>query len=166
MQLHRLLYMEEVKWLKFMLSRELAVRPPMNDKKEAKLLAGNCVKLHRDGEIIGYAEIKKLGNHTEISTVLVDPSHRNRGVGKELISKVVESIGSGKILSFTKNPAMAKVLQDLNFKSIGWPGFWTATVLTFNTIARLFSMLIRFEFRRIWQQGKGIHKYERYELTK
>ena len=50
MQLHRLLYMEEVKWLKFMLSRELAVRPPMNDKKEAKLLAGNCVKLHREME--------------------------------------------------------------------------------------------------------------------
>ena len=61
---------------------------------------------------------------------------------------------------------MAKVLQNLDFKSIGWPGFWTATVLTFNTFARLFSMLIRFEFRRIWQQGKGIHKYERYELIK
>ena len=165
MHLHGLLYMEEVEWLKAMLSRELAVRPPMNNKKEAKLLAGNCVKLHRDGEIIGYAEIRKVGNHTEISTVLVDSSHRNKGLGKELISKAVESIGSGKILCCTKNPVMAKVLQGLDFNSIGWPGFWTATVLMLNTFARLYSMLIRFEFRRIWQQGKGIHKFERYELT-
>ena len=69
MQLHRLLYMEEVKWLKFMLSHELAVRPPMNDKKEAKLLAGNCVKLHRDGEIIGYAEIRKVFSVSKIGKI-------------------------------------------------------------------------------------------------
>ena len=158
--------MEEVKWLKAMLRRELEVRPPMSDKKEAKLLAGNCVTLYRDGGIIGYAEMRKVGNHTEISTVLVDSSQRNKGVGKELILKAIESIESGKVLCCTKNPAMAKVLQNLNFKSIGWPGLTTATMLTFNTFARLFSMLIRFEFRRIWQQGKGIHRYERYELSK
>ena len=158
--------MEEIEWLKDMLSRELEVRPPMNDKKEAKLLAGNCVTLYDGLSIIGYAEMRKVGGHTEISTVLVDPSQRNKGVGKKLILKAIKSIESGKILCCTKNPAMAKVLQNLDFKSIGWPGFWTATVLTFNTFARLFSMLIRFEFRRIWQQGKGIHKYERYELIK
>lgn len=161
-----LLFMEEVQWLKAMLRRELEVRPPMSDKKEAKLLAGNCVILHDRGEIVGYAEMRKVGKHTEISTVLVDPSQRNKGVGKELILKAVESIENDKILCCTKNPAMAKVLQNLDFKSIGWPGFSTATVLTLNTFARLFSMVIRFEFRRIWQQGKGIHKYERYELTK
>ena len=110
--------------------------------------------------------MRKVGNHTEISTVLVDSSQRNKGVGKELILKAIESIESGKVLCCTKNPAMAKVLQNLNFKSIGWPGLTTATMLTFNTFARLFSMLIRFEFRRIWQQGKGIHRYERYELSK
>ena len=135
--------MEEVKWLKAMLRRELEVRPPMSDKKEAKLLAGNCVTLYRDGGIIGYAEMRKVGNHTEISTVLVDSSQRNKGVGKELILKAIESIESGKVLCCTKNPAMAKVLQNLNFKSIGWPGLTTATMLTFNTFARLFSMLIR-----------------------
>ncbi len=158
--------MEEVKWLKAMLRRELEVRPPMSDKKEAKLLAGNCVTLYRDGGIIGYAEMRKVGNHTEISTVLVDSSQRNKGVGKELILKAIESIESGKVLCCTKNPAMAKVLQNLEFKSIGWPGLSTAIVLTFNTFARLFAMLIRFEFSRILQQGKGIHKYERYELIK
>jgi len=147
-----------------MLSSELEVRPPSSDKKEKKYLAGNCAKIYRDGNLIGYAEMRKVGTHTEISTVLVDKNFRSQGVGKELIEKAVKQIKNDKILCCTKNPAMAKVLQALKFKSIGWPGFWTATILTFNTFARLLSMLIRFEFKRIWRQGKGIHKYERYEL--
>ena len=78
----------------------------------------------------------------------------------------IDKIENNKILCCTKNPAMATVLQNLKFQSIGWPGFSTAAILTFNTFARLISMLIRLEFKRIWRQGKGIHKYERYELKK
>ena len=158
--------MEDVRWLKKMLSSELEVRPPSSDKKEAKYLAGNCAKIYRDGDLIGYAEMRKVGSHTEISTVLVDKDFRKQGIGKELIEKAVKQIKNDKILCCTKNPAMAKVLQNLTFKSIGWPGLSTAIMLTFNTFARLLSMLIRFEFKRIWRQGKGIHKYERYELKK
>ena len=158
--------MEEVRWLKAMLSTELEVRPPASDKKEAKFLHGDCAKIYREDNLIGYAEMRKVGSHTEISTVLVDKDFRGQGVGKELIEQAVKQIKNDKILCCTKNPAMAKVLQKLNFNSIGWPGFWTATILTFNTFARLFSMLIRFEFKRIWRQGKGILKYERYELKK
>ena len=158
--------MEEVRWLKAMLSTELEVRPPASDKKEAKYLQGDCAKIYRDNKLIGYAEMRKVGSHTEISTVLVDNDFRGQGVGKDLIEQAVKLIENNKILCCTKNPAMAKVLQNLKFNSIGWPGFWTATILTFNTFARLLSMLIRFEFKRIWRQGKGIHKYERYELKR
>jgi len=158
--------MEDVRWLKAMLSKELEVRPPKSDKNEAKYLAGNCVKLYRNGNLIGYTEMRKVGNHIEISTVLVDSKFRNQGVAKELIEMAIGQINHEKILCCTKNPAMAKVLQNLKFNSIGWPSFSTATILTFNTFVRLVSMLIRFEFKRIWIQGKGIHKYERYELEK
>ncbi len=158
--------MEDVKWLKSMLANELEVRPPTSDKKEAKYLAGNCLKLYREDKLIAYAEMRKVGSHTEISTVLVDEKLRGQGIGKELIKKSVEKIESGKILCCTKNPVMAKILQERGFNSIGWPGFSTAMVLALNTFARLLSMLIRFEFKRIWLQGKVIHRYERYELKK
>ncbi len=166
MYLPWLLCMEDVRWLKAMLSKELEVRPPVSDKKEAECLAGKCVKIYRNEKIIGFAEMRKVGSHIEISTVLIDPEYRNQGVGKELIDIAIGQIANERILCCTKNPAMAKVLQNLKFNSIGWPGFWTATVLLFNTFARLVSMLIRFEFKRIWRQGKGLHKYERYELEK
>ena len=158
--------MEDVRWLKAMLSSELEVRPPASDKKEAKYLTGNCVKIYRDGNLVAYAEMRTVGSHTEISTVLVDTRYRNQGIGKELIEKAIREIENNKILCCTKNPAMATVLQKMKFQSIGWPGFSTASILTFNTFARLFSMLIRLEFKRIWRQGKGIHRYERYELKK
>jgi len=158
--------MEDVRWLKSMLRDELEVRPPSSDKKETRFLTGNCVKIYRESTLIAYAEMRKVGSHTEISTVLVDPKYRSQGIGKELIEMAIDKIENNKILCCTKNPAMATVLQNLKFQSIGWPGFSTAVILTFNTFARLISMLIRLDFKRIWRQGKGIHKYERYELKK
>ena len=96
--------MEEVRWLKTMLSTELEVRPPTSDKKEAKYLQGDCAKIYRDGDIIGYAEMRKVGSHTEISTVLVDNNFRGQGVGKELIGMAVKQIKNDKSNRTRKNP--------------------------------------------------------------
>ena len=115
---------------------------------------------------MAYAEMRKVGSHVEISTVLVDPEYRNKGYGKRLIEQAVKKIDHNKILCCTKNPAMAGVLHSLEFKITKWPGFWTYFILSINTIKRLFSMLIRLDFRRIWQQGKGIHKYDQFEIIR
>lgn len=156
--------MDDVEWLLSTLSSELEVRPPTSRRREAKYLAGNCVKLYHGKQLIAYAEMRMVGRHMEISTVLVDSNYRGQGKGKELIKKALESITCDKILCCTKNPAMAKVLHDLGFTVKKWPGFFTYTILSINTIRRLFSMLLRFEFKRIWQQGKGIHTYDMFVI--
>jgi len=156
--------MDDVEWLLSTLSSELEVRPPTSRRREAKYLAGNCVKLYHGKQLIAYAEMRMVGRHMEISTVLVDSNYRGQGKGKELIKKALESITCDKILCCTKNPAMAKVLHDLGFTVKKWPGFYTYTILSINTIRRLFSMLLRFEFKRIWQQGKGIHTYDMFVI--
>ena len=156
--------MDDVEWLLSTLSSELEVRPPTSRRREAKYLAGNCVKLYHGKQLIAYAEMRMVGRHMEISTVLVDSNYRAQGKGKELIKKALESITCDKILCCTKNPAMAKVLHDLGFTVKKWPGFYTYTILSINTIRRLFSMLLRFEFKRIWQQGKGIHTYDMFVI--
>ena len=158
--------MEDVDWLRSMLSMEREVRPPGSKKSENKYLTGNCVKLYDRERIIAYAEMRKVGSHVEISTVLVDPEYRNKGYGKELICQAVKKIDHNKILCCTKNPAMAKMLHSLDFKITKWPGFWTYFVLSVYTIKRLFSMLVRLDFKRIWQQGKGIHKYDLFESVR
>jgi len=158
--------MEDVDWLRSMLSKEQEVRPPGSKKSEQRFLDGNCVKLYDNGRIVAYAEMRKVGSHVEISTVLVDLEYRNKGFGKRLIEEAVKKIEHHKILCCTKNPAMAKVLHSLDFEITKWPGFWTNFILTINTIRRLVSMLIRFDFKRIWQQGKGIHKYDQFEIIR
>ena len=155
--------MDDVEWLQSTLSSESEVRPPTSRRREAKSLAGDCVKLYHGEQLIAYAEIRMVGHHMEISTVLVDANFRSQGKGKELISKALGSITCNKILCCTKNPAMAKVLKDLGF-TVKWPGSYTYLILSINTIRRLFSMLLKFEFKRIWQQGKGIHKYDMFVI--
>ena len=84
--------MEDVDWLRSMLSMEQEVRPPGSKKSEAKFLDGNCVKLYDKDRIVAYAEMRKVGSHMEISTVLVDPEYRNKGYGKRLIEEAVKKL--------------------------------------------------------------------------
>ena len=156
--------MDDVEWLLSTLSAELEVRPPTSRRREARYLAGNCVKLYPGEQLIAYAEMRMVGRHMEISTVLVDAKYRGQGKGKELIKKALDTITCEMILCCTKNPAMAKVLRDLGFTVKQWPGSYTYLILSINTIRRLFSMLLRFEFKRIWQQGKGIHTYDMFVI--
>ena len=156
--------MDDVEWLQSTLSAELEVRPPTSRRREDRYLAGNCVKLYHGEQLIAYAEMRMVGRHMEISTVLVDAKYRGQGKGKELISKALASITCDKILCCTKNPAMAKVLKDHGFTVKKWPGSYTYLILSINTMRRLFSMLLRFEFNRIWQQGKGIHTYDMFVI--
>jgi len=158
--------MEDVDWLISMLSNELEVRPPSRRKREQRFLDGDCVKLYDNGRIFAYAEMRMVGKYMEISTVLIDPKYRGKGHGKELIEKALQHITKDKILCCTKNPAMAKVLGNLDFKVTKWPGFWTFLILSINTVRRMFSMIFRLEFRRIWRQGKGIHKYDMFEIKR
>ena len=102
----------------------------------------------------------------EISTVLVDPEYRNQGYGKKLMQQAVEKIEHNKIMCCTKNPAMAKLLHELDFKITKWPGLWTNFVLTIYTFRRLISMIIRLDFKRIWLQGKNILNYDQFEIIR
>ena len=158
--------MEDVDWLRSMLSNEREVRPPRSKKSEQRFLERNCVKLYDNDRIVAYAEMHRVGSHVEISTVLVDHEYRNKGFGKRLVKQMMGEINHHKILCCTKNPAMAKVLHSLGFKKTKWPGIWTNFILCINIIRRFISMLIRFDFARIWQQGKGIHRYSLFEIKR
>ena len=158
--------MEEVDWLKLMLTTELELRPPSTTRSEQKTLRGNTVKLYDDDDkIIAYAEMRKVGSHVEISTVLVDPKYRGKGYGRQLIKQALQQMDGEKILCITKNPSMAKVLQNLDFSISKWLGFHTFFAICYNTIKRFFSMLVRLDVKRIWYQAKGIHRYDMFVIN-
>ncbi len=158
--------MEDAVWLREMLSLEMEVRPPRNLKAEQKFLDGNVATLRHDGRIIGYTDLRDYGKTAEITTFIIDPKYRGMGNASKLVLKAIESCPQQIILCCTKNPKMAKVLENCGFEITHWPGLKEYFLLTINTIKRIFSMIFRFEFKRLWIQAKGFMKYKIYKLEK
>jgi|TARA_B110000116_G_C16661352_1_gene501901 GNAT superfamily N-acetyltransferase len=156
--------MQDAHWLREMLSLELEVRPPRSLKAEQRLLSGNVVTLRNDGSLIGYTDIRDYGKAAEITTFIIDPKFRGKGNAKKLILKAIEITPHKIILSCTKNPKMAAALEGCGFEITHWPGLKEYILLTINTIKRVFSMIFRLEFKRLWVQAKGFTKYKIYKL--
>ena len=158
--------MQDAVWLREMLSQELELRPPRSLKAENKILAGNIATLRDDGKIIGFTDIQDYGKTAEITTVIIDSKFRGKGNARKLILKAIEISPQKIILSCTKNPKMAHVLEDCGFQITHWPGLKVYILLTINTIKRIFSMLFRLQFKRLWIQAKGFMKYKIYKLER
>lgn len=156
--------MQDAQWLRKMLSQELEVRPPRSLKSEQRFLSGNIATLRSDGFIIGYTDIRDYGKTAEITTFIIDPRFRGQGNAKKLILKAIDITPHKIILSCTKNPKMAATLEGCGFEITHWPGLKEYILLTINTIKRVFSMLFRLEFKRLWVQAKGFTKYNIYKL--
>ena len=156
--------MQDAQWLREMLSQELEVRPPRSLKSEQRFLSGNVAILRSDGFIIGYTDIRDYGKTAEITTFIIDPRFRGQGNAKKLILKAIDITPHKIILSCTKNPKMAAALEGCRFEITHWPGLKEYILLTINTIKRVFSMLFRLEFKRLWVQAKGFTKYKIYKL--
>lgn len=158
--------MQDAMWLRKMLTQELEVRPPRSIKAEQKLLAGNVVLLRSEGNLIGYTDLRDYGRSIEITTFIIDPQYRGQGNAKKLLTKSLEKYPHKIYLSCTKNPKMAAALEDCGFEITHWPGLIEYTLLTINTIKRVFSMLFRLEFKRLWVQAMGFMKYKIYKLKR
>jgi len=156
--------MQDAQWLREMLSQELEVRPPHGLKREQRLLSGNVATLRNDGSLIGYTNIKNYGKTAEITAFIIDPEFRGKGNAKKLIQKVIELTPHKMILSCTRNPKMAAALQGCGFEITYWPGLKAYIFLTINSIKRVFSILFRLQFKRLWVQVKGFTKYKIYKL--
>jgi len=142
----------------------MEVRPPRSLRVEQKILAGNVVTLRIDDDIIGFTEIRSYGKTAEIATFIIDPKYRGKGNAKKLVLKAIKISPQKRIISCTKNPKMARVLEDCGFEITHWPGLKEYILLTINTIKRVLSMIFRLEFKRLWVQAKGFTKYKIYKL--
>jgi GNAT superfamily N-acetyltransferase len=73
-------------WLDQMLQAEPDLRPSLGVVKEAK--RGHRVPqiiLLEQGMPAGYAELRRVGRAIELATVVVDPAHRGKGLGHQLV---------------------------------------------------------------------------------
>ena len=127
-------------WLDALLNIEMDLRPSRGVTKEA--LKGSKtprVLILEDGEMAGYAELRRIGGAIELATVLVEPKLRGKGIAHQIVQQAWErwrqdpvlhgtplggqvdlsteaqnesgpQVVRGPLISFTRDAAMAAAL--------------------------------------------------------
>jgi ribosomal-protein-alanine N-acetyltransferase len=93
----------------------------------AELAAKNnhYVAARKDGRLVGYAGIARLGRvapyEYEIHTVGVDPDFQGRGIGRQMMHRLIEFASGGTIFLEvrTDNEPAIKLYESLGFARIG-----------------------------------------------
>ena len=127
-------------WLDTMLKTEPDLRPSRGVSKEARLGPRTPrIIILDDGEIAGYAELRRTGGAIELATVVVEPSLRGKGLAHQIVHQAWErwrqdpvlhgaplggqvdlvrsmqdesdpQVVRGPLISFTRDAAMAAAL--------------------------------------------------------
>ena len=78
-------------WLDSMLRTELDLRPSRGVAKETRRGTQTPrVILLEDGEIAGYAELRRTGGAIELATVVVEPKLRGKGLAHQIVHQAWE----------------------------------------------------------------------------
>ena len=78
-------------WLDAQLKVEPDLRPSRGIAKETRLGPRTPrIIILEDGEIAGYAELRRTGGSIELATVVVDPSKRGRGLAHQIVQQAWE----------------------------------------------------------------------------
>ena len=144
--------MDEIKWLREMLRRELDLMAPYLariGKKNVVIKDGN------DGPI-AHARLSDRWNGHEINTFVIDPKHR----GKGLSHAVLERCGDGRLFAYTRDTRLRSALLRAGFERRRTPGPVALLSVMVARASSVFLMVILLEFRRLQHQLVNLFRYE------
>jgi predicted GNAT family acetyltransferase len=99
-------------WLDAQLKAELDLRPTRGVAKETRLGSRTPrVIILEDGEIAGYAELRRTGGAIELATVVVDPSMRGRGLAHQIVQQAWERWRQDPVLHRTPLGAQVDLVR-------------------------------------------------------
>jgi ribosomal-protein-alanine N-acetyltransferase len=93
-----------------------------------ELAAGHnhYVAARADGTLVGYAGISRLGRtppfEYEIHTIGVDPAYQRHGIGRAMMTRLLEQAGAGSAVFLevrTDNEPAIELYRDLGFVTVG-----------------------------------------------
>ena len=156
----------DMKWVDDLIRSELDVRPIYSKRRSLKAYDKAVVIRSDEGNPIAYAELVNHLKGVEITTVLVDQSHRGKGYGKKLINEVISKIENDLIFLHTKSPALVSIIQKIGFKKKSIPSFISGISILLRLPRRSLTMIFRGDFRRLWLQTITLAKYDCYVLER
>ena len=156
----------DLKWVDELIRSELDVRPIHSKRRSLKFFEKAAVIRTDEGNPVAYAEVVNHLKGVEITTVLVDQSHRGKGYGKELMKEVISQIDNDLIFLHTKSPALVSIIQKIGFKKKLIPSFISGISILLRLPRRSLTMIFRGDFKRLWLQTITLGKYDCYVLER
>ena len=141
-------------WLKEMFRQELDLRPP----SLARINEKSIVIYDGDDNPIGHAIKTNRWKGFEINSLVVDPTHRGKGISHKLLEKC----GNGRLFAYTRDARLQSVLEKAGFERSTTPGFLSSLNLLISRLGMVSWMIFSLEYKRIIHQLKHIRDYKLY----
>ena len=145
--------MDVVIWLKEMFRQELDLRPPSLARINEK-----SIIIYDGGNPIAHAIRTNRWNGFEINSLVVDPTHRGKGISHKLLEKC----GNGRLFAYTRDARLQSALEKAGFERSTTPGFLSSLNLLITRLGMVSWMIFSLEFKRILHQLKNIRDYKLY----
>ena len=145
--------MDVIIWLKEMFRQELDLRPPSLARINEKSI------IIYDGDYpIAHAIKTNRWKGFEINSLVVDPTHRGKGISHKLLEKC----GNGRLFAYTRDARLQSVLEKAGFERAISPGLLCSLNVLLSRLAMVSWMILSLEFERIIHQLKHILDYKLY----
>ena len=146
--------MDAIIWLKEMFRQELDLGPPSLARINEKSI---IIYDHYENPIAHVIRTKRW-NGFEINSLVVDPTHRGKGISHKLL----EQCGNGRLFAYTRDARLQSVLEKAGFERSATPGFMSSLNLLICRLGLVSWMIFSLEFKRILHQVKHIRDYKLY----
>ena len=146
--------MDAIIWLKEMFRQELDLRPP----SLARINKKTIIIYDGDDNPIAHAIKTNRWCGFEINSLVVDPTHRGKGISHKLLEKC----GNGRLFAYTRDARLQSVLEKADFERSITPGFLSSLNVLISRLGMVSWMIFSLEFKRILHQLKHIRDYKLY----
>jgi len=146
--------MDAIIWLKEMFRQELDLRPP----SLARINKKTIIIYDGDDNPIAHAIKTNRWRGFEINSLVVDPTHRGKGISHKLLEKC----GNGRLFAYTRDARLQSVLEKAGFERSITPGFLSSLNVLISRLRMVSWMIFSLEFKRILHQLKHIRDYKLY----
>ena len=144
--------MDDVKWLKEMLRRELDLMAP----SLAKIGKNSVIIKDEIDRPIAHARLSARWNGYEINSFVIDPAHRGKGISHELLNRC----GGGRLFAYTRDSRLQSALLSAGFEKVRTPGLVALLSVIASRANSVLWMVILLEFSRLKHQLTNLLRYK------
>lgn len=142
----------DARWLLQRLREEEDLRPPYRFQRELRWVTQATVLRDEDGSLTAYTELRKHLFAVEVTTVVVDPHHRGKGLSHTLVSAAVQSTAARPLILFTRSAALETAVARAGFVQRRIWNPLTLSSVGVRALMRCGRMLMLGDVRKLWAQ--------------